>query len=73
MDKTGNIIEKLIGFIYDEYNRREVFRSHGEAASVVVAQFCRKYGIRLGDARAQLEYVRLLRKKGWIDRGSCLR
>lgn len=67
MDNTGDILEKLIGFIYDDYNRRGVFRSHGEAASVVVTQFCHKYRIQLGDARAQLEYIRLLKKKGWIE------
>ncbi|AQY72714.1 hypothetical protein B1772_01180 [Dehalococcoides mccartyi] len=67
MANTGDILEKLISFIYDEYNRRDVFKSHGEAASVVVSQFSRNYGIRLGDAGAQLEYIRLLRKNGWIE------
>jgi len=67
MDKTSGVLEKLIAFICDEYNRCDVFKSHGRAASVVVTEFIYKYGIQLGNAGAQLEYIRLLRNKGWIE------
>lgn len=65
--KTGDILEKLMAFIYDEYNRSDTFRSYGESASVILSRFTSKYGIRLGDARAQLEYMRLLKKRDWIE------
>jgi hypothetical protein len=65
--KTGDILEKLMAFIYDEYNRSDRFRAYGEGASVILRRFTSKYGIRLGDIRAQLEYMRLLKKKGWIE------
>lgn len=67
MEKTGDILEKLMGFIYDEYNRSDTFKSYGEPASVIVTEFIRESGIELGDAGAQREYMRLLKKKGWIE------
>ena len=65
--KTGDILEKLMAFIYDEYNASDVFKSHGEHASVILTRFVRESGIRLGDAGAQLEYMRLLLRRGWIE------
>ncbi len=66
-EKTGEIIEKLMTFIYDRYNGSDTFKSYGEPASVIVAEFIRESGIELGDAGALQEYMRLLKKKGWIE------
>lgn len=65
--KAGDILEKLMAFIYDEYNASDVFKSYGEHASVILTKFTRESGIGLGDARAQLEYMRLLLRRGWIE------
>lgn len=65
--KTGDILEKLMEFIYDEYNANDVFKSYGEHASVILTGFSRRSGIGLGDAGAQLEHMRLLLRRGWIE------
>lgn len=65
--KTGDILEKLMAFIYDEYNASDVFKSGGQYASVVLTGFTCESGIELGDAGAQLEYMRLLLRRGWIE------
>jgi len=67
VEKTGEVLEKLMTFIYDQYNSSDTFKSHGEHASVILIRFTRESGIRLGNARAQLEYMRLLKKRGWIE------
>ncbi len=67
MEKTGEVLEKLMTFIYDQYNGSDTFKSHGEAAGVILIRFTRESGIRLGDAGAQQEYMRLLKKRGWIE------
>jgi hypothetical protein len=65
--KTGDILENILAFIYDKYNASDVFKSHGEHASVILTRFTRESGIRLGDMGAQLEYMRLLLRLGWIE------
>ena len=65
--KTGDILEKLMEFIYDEYNRSDAFKSYGEYASVILSRFTDKSGIRLGNAGAQQEYMRQLLRLGWVE------
>jgi len=65
--KTGDILEKLMEFIYNQYSRSDTFKSHGEYASIMLTRFTRESGIRLGNAGAQLEFARQLLKKGWIE------
>jgi hypothetical protein len=68
--KTGDILGKLMAFIYDEYNENRVFKAHGEYASIILKRFIRSYQIEykdIGDIRAQMEYIRLLRKTGYIE------
>jgi len=67
VEKTTAVLEKLMTFIYDQYNGSDTFKSHGEPAGVIVTEFIRVSGIELGDAGAQREYMRLLKKKGWIE------
>jgi len=65
--KTSEVLEKLMKFIYSEYKSSDAFQSYGEYASIIVGRFADKSRIRLGDARAQLEYIRLLKRQGWIE------
>ena len=67
MEKTGEILERLMKFIYDKYNSSDTFKSHGEHAGVIVTEFIYESGLDLGDAGAQKEYIRLLKKRGWIE------
>jgi hypothetical protein len=64
--KISEKYEKLMEFIYDEYQKSDVARKYGKYASVLVAEFERSTGIDLGDAGSQLEPFRLLYDKGWI-------
>jgi hypothetical protein len=66
--KTGQVLEKLMAFIYDEYNQSDAFKSYGEFASAILSRFCSQSGIELGtDEGARIEYMRLLQRKGWIE------
>jgi hypothetical protein len=67
MDNTSNILEKLMAYIYDEYNRNDTFKKHGQHSRVLCLGFERASGISLGYAGAQQEYIRLLLKNGWIE------
>jgi hypothetical protein len=64
--KTGEVMEKLMEYIYDEYNRDSAFKSHGQGIFPLTSGFGRVTGIYLGDAYDQREYIRLLVSKGWV-------
>ena len=63
---TSAILERLVSFIYDERTQSKVLKMCGVGASVVLTRFTRETGIELGDTRARMEYVQLLKGKGWI-------
>ena len=60
-------LDKLIEFIYDEYEESSVFKTHGGYAGVIVYGFTDRTGISFGDAGAQVEAIRLLTKSGWLE------
>ena len=64
--KISQINEKLMEFIYDDYQKSDATRRAGKYASVIVAEFERQTGIDMGDAGSQLEPFRFLYNKGWI-------
>ena len=59
--------EKLMEFIYDEYNNSSTFQGHGEFPIVLVERFQRASGIRFGDGYAQLAAIDYFLKQGWIE------
>jgi len=63
----SEIDEKLMKFIYDEYNKSSTFKTYGEFASVLVGRFRDRLRIELGDAAAQLEAMQRLIERGWIE------
>jgi hypothetical protein len=65
--KLSEKYEKLMEFIYGEYDKSNNFHGHGEYASVLVARFQRSSGIRFGEARAQLAAASYLLNQGWIE------
>jgi hypothetical protein len=68
--KIGDILEKLMDFIYDEYSRSETFRSRGERAKTILDDFESRYLDILGDPGymgVPLEYMRLLMKRALIE------
>jgi len=65
--EISKIDERLIQFIYDEYQRHSVFQHYGQYPTVITKQFERRFGIDLGDAGAQLEAINRLLKQGWIE------
>ena len=65
--KISEKYKKLMEFIYDQYDKSDAFKGHGEHASVLVQQFQRSSGIRFGDANAQKSAMSYLLKQGWIE------
>lgn len=65
--KIGELLGKLMAFIYDEYSCSSKFRKHGESIHALAFRFRSATGNNLGSAREQLEYFRLLKNQGWID------
>lgn len=65
--KVSEKYEKLMEFVYDEYDKGDTFKGHGEPAMVLVQRFQRFLGIRLGDAGAQKAAMNYLLKQGWIE------
>jgi hypothetical protein len=65
--KLSERYEKLMDFIYKEYERSNSFHGHGVYASVIVRQFQRYSGISFGDAGAQLSAINHIFMQGWIE------
>lgn len=65
--KLSERYEKLMDFIYREYERSDSFKGHGEYASILVTRFQRYSGISFGDAQAQLSAIYHLLRQGWIE------
>ncbi len=65
--KPDVLRQKLIEYIYDEYNRKDTIKAHGESSNIVLSGFERITGIDLGYAGAKQEVLKQLRKKGWIE------
>ncbi len=65
--KLSERYEKLMDFIYREYERNSSFEGHGEFASILVQRFQRRSGINLGAAQAELSAMYHLLRQGWIE------
>ena len=59
--------DKLLKFMYDEYDRGNNASGHGERIQVLIAQFERSQGIRIGDAHDQMGAVSHFLRNGLID------
>jgi hypothetical protein len=60
--------EKLMEYIYDQYNKSESFRIHGEHAGILVDMICACTDIKLSDVKSREEALIYLHKQGWIDK-----
>lgn len=64
-------LDRLMEFIYDEYDNSSRFHQYGEYGSTLVSRFVRKTGINFGNAGAQagaqLDAIRLLLEQGFIE------
>ena len=62
--------EKLLEYIYDDYENNETSRSYGVYASLIVTQFERNKRIDLGGPKSHLEAIRYLYQNGWIRKNT---
>jgi hypothetical protein len=65
--KTTTNFDKLLKYMYDEYEQGHNAHGRGEFVQVLVAHYERSSGNRIGDAHVQAAAVRYLQKNGWID------
>ncbi|MCX6011576.1 MAG: hypothetical protein NT134_04910 [Chloroflexi bacterium] len=60
----GEKLEKLMEFIYDEYESDSSFQEFGEVGSTLIEES----GIDFGDeGGSQVDAIRLLLEKGWVE------
>lgn len=68
MTETTAKYDKLLKFLYDEYDRGHNASGYGERVSVLVQHFERSsQQNRIGDALEQMAAVSYLHDSGWID------
>jgi len=60
----GEKLEKLMEFIYDEYESDSSFIQFGKSGSTLVEESGIDFGDNVG---AQLDAIRLLIEKGWLE------
>src|SRR4030042_1900579 len=65
--KLGEKDERLLKYIYDEYEKNSVFQQYGQYALTIVSSLEEDTGIEFEDAGAQLEAINRLLKQGWIE------
>jgi hypothetical protein len=66
--KRTDLYDKLLQFMYDEYDRKQGFHGYGERVRVLIARFERLSAKnRIGNANAKSGAIRYLHENGWID------
>jgi hypothetical protein len=64
--KASDRYERLLGFLYDKYQRSDTFRAYGDFPWPLADEFEAESGTGLGDGASQLEAFRFLHEKNWI-------
>jgi len=66
--KTTTKYDRLLKYMYEEYDKGHHAHGYGEYLRVLVSHFERiSQTNRIGDAHAQMAAVNYLRKNGWLD------
>lgn len=64
--KNSELMNKVISFIYDEYQKDDSFKSDGESAGQIMMRYYFNGNNDFFDVGAQVGFLNLLIDKGWI-------